>query len=342
MNRNVCVNGRYRVHRVTGMQRYAREVVSRLPAEARVIAPGGWARGIPGHAWEQAVLPWRAAGSVLWSPCSTGPLGCRRHVVTIHDLAFVDQRDCFTRQFSAWYTWLVPRLARRAARVITVSAFSRNRIAEYCRVSRERIVVTPLGVESRFRVLADETVDRVVERKGLSRPYVLSVASLEPRKNLGRLLLAWERLAPRYPDWHLVIAGGTGSVFRGAGLHGVPPRVAMLGYVDDDELVAVYGAAEAFVYPSIYEGFGLPVLEAMACGVPVVCGNATSLPEVAGDAAVLVDPLDVCSIASGVDRVLGDGGLRAELRARGLARSRQFTWENTARQTWAVLQEAAS
>jgi glycosyltransferase involved in cell wall biosynthesis len=333
----VFVNGRYAVHQITGMQRYAREIVARLPPQCSVVQPHRRVRGVQGHLWEQVSLPRRVKGSLLWSPCSTGPVSVEQQVVTIHDCAFVDQAACFTRAFAAWYQWLVPRLARRARAIITVSKFSRDRIAEHCRVAPEKITVVYNGIDRAFRPQEASCVEACAGRLALPRPYVLCVGSLEPRKNLRRLLEAWNLLATRHSDVSLVLVGAEGKVFRDAGLTHTPPRVHLAGYLGDDDLPALYAGAEVFLYPSVYEGFGLPVAEAMACGTPVVCSDVTALPEVAGQAAELVDPLDVESIAGGVQRLLRDAQRRDQLRAAGLAQSRQFSWERAAAETWHVL-----
>jgi glycosyltransferase involved in cell wall biosynthesis len=164
---------------------------------------------------------------------------------------------------------------------------------------------------------------------------------LEPRKNLTRLLAAWQRIQPRLDGLSLVLVGAKGHVFRDAGLAAPPPGVHLTSYLGDDVLPAVYGGAEAFVYPSVYEGFGLPLLEAMASGTPVVTSNVTALREVAGEAAFTVDPLDIESIAHGIERVATDAGLRTALSQKGLERARRFTWERAATETWQVLEAAA-
>jgi glycosyltransferase involved in cell wall biosynthesis len=285
-------------------------------------------------------LPLRLQGRLLWSPCSTGPLSVERQVVTIHDCAFVDQASCFTRAFAAWYQWLVPRLARRARAILTVSKFSRDRIAEHCRVPADKITVVYNGVDRVFRPQEEASIRSCAKRLALPQPYVLCVGSLEPRKNLGRLLAAWRLVADRHRDVSLVLVGAEGRVFRDAGLAEMPPRVHLTGYLGDDDLPALYGGAEIFLYPSVYEGFGLPVAEAMACGTPVVCSDVTSLPEVAGSAAEFVDPLDVASIAGGLDRLLGDSQRRGQLRAAGIAQSGRFCWDEAASATWKVLSTA--
>ncbi|MDX1948205.1 MAG: glycosyltransferase family 1 protein [Pirellulaceae bacterium] len=336
----VQVNGRYLVQRVTGVQRYAREIVARLGDRVSVIAPRSAAKGMRGHLWEQAVLPCRLRRGLLWSPSATGPLAVRSQVVTIHDCAFFDRPEGFTQTFAAWYRCLVPRLARQARRILTVSEFSRQRICEVCRVPAERVVVIPNGVESGWTRATSEQIAAARERLNLPRPFVLCAGSLEPRKNLRRLLAAWRALGPAKEGLELVLAGAEGHVFQRAGLGDLPGDVRLVGYVSDADLRALFSAAEAFVFPSLYEGFGLPVLEALACGTPVVCSRGTSLPEVAGDAAVYVDPENVESIAAGIAQLLENRALRDDLSRRGPARATPFTWDAAAAQTWEALRTA--
>ena len=336
----VSVNGRFALQRITGVQRYAHELTARLGDELSVVRPRASSHGVRGHLWEQGVLPRMVRGDLLWSPCNTGPLSVRRQVVTIHDCGFHDRGDCFSPRFARWYRWLIPRLAKRARRVITVSEFSRQRLLEFTGVAPERVVVIPNGVGEQFAALPDERVAEVRKRLGLPARYALYVGSLEPRKNLLGLLEAWRQLP--VADWglSLALAGGSGRQFQAVDLVNKQPSVVIAGYVSDADLPAVYAGARLFVYPSLYEGFGLPVLEAMACGTPVVCSNTTSLPEVIGDAGVLVDPIDPAEIAAGIRSVIEDPAFAAQLRQRGLERAREYTWDRAARTTWQLLQAA--
>lgn len=341
MAMRIQVNARFMRQRVTGMQRYAREIVSRLGNKVDLLEPPRGGHGIRGHLWEQVGLPCRLRQSLLWSPCTTGPLGVVSQVVTIHDCAFHDRAECFTPRFASWLQWLVPRLARRVRQIITVSEFSRQRICELCRVSAKKVQVVHNGVDLRFHQATDEAIAAARAKFDLPESYILCVGSLEPRKNLPRLLEAWQQISNQLPDHQLVLVGTTAAVFRDAKLDaGAHNSVVFTGYVPDEALPALYSGAAAFVYPSLYEGFGLTVLEAMACGAPVICSSTTSLPEVAGDAALLVDPEDAGAIGQAILRMLGDEKLRNSLRARGLARAREFTWDKAADQTWRVLAEA--
>jgi glycosyltransferase involved in cell wall biosynthesis len=337
---HVSVNGRFEGQRITGVQRYARELLARIGDRLAVVSPGAPIRGVRGHLWEQSVLPRRLRGGLLWSPCNTGPLAVRRQVVTIHDCGFHDHAQSFSPIFAHWYQWLIPRLARRARRIITVSEFSRQRLLEFTGVEPQRVVVIPNGVSNNFAPVDPGTVAAVKQRLGLPSRYVLSVGSLEPRKNLSRLLEAWRMLAPSHPDESLVLVGASSKQFLAVDFAGDLSSVVFPGYIDDADLPAVYAGATLFVYPSLYEGFGLPVLEAMACGAPVVCSNAASLPEVVGDAGILVDPLDPGAIAEGMRRVLADESLQARLKQGGLEMAGRFTWERAAAATWQVLSAA--
>ena len=208
-------------------------------------------------------------------------------------------------------------------------------------VHEDRVAVTLHGCEARFQPVADEASLRTVMAKyDLPPHYVLALGNLEPRKNLTTLLQAFARLrqsAEVDPEIQLVLAGARGwldkPIYRTVRSLGLENVVCFPGFIEDDDLPAVYHGAAVFVFPSLYEGFGLPVIEAMACGVPVISSNTSSMPEVAGGAAMLVDPLDADQMAAAIVRVLGDEGLRDGLRQQGIARARQFSWEAAARQT---------
>lgn len=330
---------------VTGVQRYLLEILHRIGQHTDTLAPKSWTSGIKGHAWEQCVLPAVVRGRVLFSPSNTGPLAVSRQVVTLHDVVPLDHPEWLSPKFAAWYRFLTPRLMRRAARIITVSEFSKRRLLDQVRLDESKIRVIPNGVDARFHPRDKGQIDHTLRSLGLpSRRYVLSVGSLEPRKNLGRLLQAWSMVHQTLPeDLWLVISGqGNPKVFAaGLGIDKMPPRVHLTGHVPDEILPFLYAGADLFAYLSLYEGFGLPPLEAMASGVPVITSDRTSLPEVTGDAALTVDPWDVEAIAAAIKTLSGNAELRADLISKGLARARQFSWDLTAERTRAVLREVA-
>lgn len=339
---DIVVNVRTLRARPTGVQRYTREVVSRLAPAIDVVAPSRVGRGVAGHVWEQAVLPLRVRGRLLWSPGGTGPWWLSAQVVTIHDAGPLDHPEWFGARFARWYGFLQPRLLENATGIITVSEFSRRRLVARVPEAADRIRVVPLAVGDEFAPAAPSDVEAVRRRLALGARYVLVLGSLQPRKNLARTLEAWGGVRERLPDATLAVAGGRfDELFGGPGLSRVPPGVRLLGYVDEADLPALYTGAEVLLFASLYEGFGLPALEAMASGTPVVAADATSLPEVVGDAALLVDPEDARAIGVAVTSVLEDEALRRRLRTAGLERARGFSWDRTAAATREVLLEAA-
>jgi glycosyltransferase involved in cell wall biosynthesis len=343
--RKIALNARFYSHRPTGMQRYGVEMASRLSDDLDVLRPRRPLRGAEGHMWEQAWLAGATRGRLLWSPNNTGPLAVARQICTIHDIIPLDQPGWFTPGFARLYQWLMPRLARRVQHIIAISEFTKQRLVERLGVAPERISVIHNGVDSCFHPRPEEEIAQVRAELGIPTPqYVLCLGSLEPRKNQGRLLAAWERVARRFPsEVHLVVAGARGSstVFNEVKLERIPERVHFTGYVKQESLPALYAGAMALVYPSLYEGFGLPPVEAMACGTPVVTSATTSLPEVVGDAAVLVNPEEVDEIAEGMRRVVESAGLRASLRRAGMERAARFSWEQAAVLTRGLLHQFA-
>jgi glycosyltransferase involved in cell wall biosynthesis len=317
-------------------------------------------RGTPIPSWwferltERLDLPrveWFARFDVFFAPNFVPPpTRARRLVVTVHDLAF-RLRPETAPQSTRWWLARIDRTLERAARVIAVSDATKRDLLDLYGVEPERVVVIPHGVDgSVFHPSSPEEVDRVRRRFGIAGPYLLSLGGIEPRKNLPNVARAFARL-PEKGRPALVLAGGSvawnpeGRDALREALEELPPKtreaIILTGYVGEDEKVALLGGAEALVYPSLYEGFGLPVLEAMACGTPVITSNVSALPEVAGDAALLVDPADPDDIASAIGRLLEGQGLRKDLGDRGRARAAGYSWEETARKTAATLDQAA-
>jgi glycosyltransferase involved in cell wall biosynthesis len=270
-----------------------------------------------------------------------GPL-----VLAVHDLGFVDVPASFPLSHRLLMRALVPWSVRRATRIIALSEFTRRALEARYGVASHRISVIWPGVDEHFRPLTEPEIRAVLTRYGLEPGFLFSLGRLNRRKNLGALLQAYAALQVQgRTDLSLVIGGkvdhGVEEVLRGFRELRQSSRVHWVGLIPDADLPAFYAGASCFVYPSLFEGFGLPLLEAMACGCPVVSSDRTACPEVVGTAGLLVDPEDVTGIATAIARVLDDEALRADLRDRGLARSRLFTWGETARRTLGVLREAA-
>jgi glycosyltransferase involved in cell wall biosynthesis len=337
----VVINTRVLTGNMTGVQRYTSELLTRLDSRVDFIAPNHSLQGFAGHFWEQLVLPGKMCGRLLFSPSNSGPLEVKHQVVTIHDTAVFDFPESFNSRFAAWYRFLVPRLARRVRKIITVSEFIKDRIVTHTKVRSDKVVVIPNGVDSRFSPQAALQLEQMIAALRLpGSRYILAVGTLEPRKNLGRLFRAWENIQNHVSEdiWLVVAGGGSSQIFNTVHFGNLPPRTLLTGHVEDSLLPALYSGAIGMVYPSLYEGFGLPPLEAMASGTVVLVGNQSSMPEVVGDAGLLVNPFDVDAIAEGIYRIVHDVQFREESRTKGLSRSKQFSWDDTMRRTWDVLQ----
>lgn len=339
----IFINLRSQTAGLTGVQRYAQELCRRLNGLIEPVVPNRPLKGISGHLWEQLVLPGRIGNHQLWSPANTGPIAVTRQVVTVHDVAAVDHPEWFEPRFARWYRWMTPKLVKRARRVITVSNFSKRRLVALTGVEESRIVVIPNGVDSRFYPRNGSEINQISQRLRIpSSLYFLTVGSLEPRKNLATLFTAWRRALSTLPkDFWLVVAGiaGRPHVFRGTGIAEIPERVMFTGFVEDADLPALYSGATALLYPSVYEGFGFPVLEAMAAGCVPIAADSSALPEVVGDAGILVDVSDPEQLAEAIIQVTQDSQLRGSLRGRAMERSAEFTWERSAVWTKEVLAE---
>jgi glycosyltransferase involved in cell wall biosynthesis len=337
----IVVNCRNLSSNFSGVQRYTQELVTRFSSKINIIQ--STATGFSGHFWEQFLLPIRLKNRLLWSPANTGPLTVTNQVLTIHDLSVFESNEGFTPNFTKWYTYLLPRLSSQVKNIITDSDYSKGRIVELLKINPEKIFSIPLGVDGRFQRASSVVIDNTINNLKLpSNRYVLSLGSLEPRKNLKRLLEAWAKIVSLLPgDVWLVIAGSKGAVqiFKDLGITTIPNRVFFTGRIDDEVLPILYSGAMFFVYPSTYEGFGLPPLEAMACGTPSITGNLTSLPEVIGDAGLMIDPYSIEDISEAIIYLTDNSSEREKLSTRGLERVNQFNWDITAEKTWKILNQ---
>lgn len=293
----------------------------------------------PGWLWTPAAWPWwlKSHGVDLAhaqyiippiSPCPT--------VVTIHDVSFLTHPEWFPTRPRLLMQTLIPLSARRANKVICGSEHAAAEISLHCRVPRRKIEVIPYAADPRFRpVPADECRARVAARYGLHQPYILALGLLQPRKNLSRLIDAFAMLAPHYDGLELAMVGRSGwqaeRVRERVAAMGLGERVRLVGAAADEDLPHLYGACEMLVYPSLYEGFGLPPLEAMACGAAVIAGQTSSLPEVVGDGGLLVDPRSTGALTEAIRELLDHPDRAEALRQAGLRQAARFSWSACAR-----------
>ena len=268
-------------------------------------------------------------------------------VVSIHDLSFEHLPQTFNRRSRAQLRFTVRRSAKSAARVLALSEHARQDIISTYKLAPDHVTAIPIAAPTYFCPVEDEKeLQRVRQTYGINRAYILSVGSIQPRKNLARLLSAYERLRQtRSPGSlpQLVLVGKRAWLFRETlkAIEGLGKDVIATGYVPEADLPALYSGALCFVYPSFFEGFGLPPLEAMKCGTPVITGDRTSLPEVVGDAGVMVNHFDINAIASAIASIVDGPKLHARLKIKSLERARIFDWQQTARRTLEVYKQAA-
>lgn len=365
----IGINGRFLVAKRTGVQRAAYNLIKTLVEIDREneyfiftgfsqVDSADWkypnvhvipsrlreTESIRNHIWEQFTLPRLARKyqvDILHSPANMAPLFYRgRSVVHIHDLCFVVNPQWYSFSFRTLYNFVIPRLARRAARVITNSNNSRNDLLQFCKLDASRVSMVYWAVDDTF---GDKSTVQDKDEEWFINDYILYVGSLEPRKNIRTLIEAFEKLRLDNPDikTKLILIGGESPLFADVRLNikSFKQDVIFKGFVDDRVLRSFYRHANLLVYPSLYEGFGLPPLEAMASGVPVVTSKTSSIPEVVGDAAVMVDPESVDEIAASIALVLRDSALRDRLIRAGREQVKRFNWYRVARNTLAVYYE---
>lgn len=308
------------------------------------IAASPWRRLV----FELPRLATREAATVTHVTYAAPPMMRRGVITTIHDVSFLPHPEWFSLRDRLVLRTGIGFTLAQGAEVITVSRHARDEIMTRYHIPAERISVTPEAADPFFGIRpSPDVMAEAIRRLGIPTPFVLAVGNLQPRKNLVRLVHAFADAKRSFELPHrLVIAGQAkwreSDVLTAIRQVNLEQDVTFAGLVTDSDLAALYHAADCFVYPSLYEGFGLPVLEAMACGTPVITSNVTSIPEVAGDAAVLVDPADTQALARALREVLMNPDLRQSLRRKGLERASLFTWAQTARKTWEAYQRAAA
>lgn len=346
----MAINGTFLVKPITGVQRYAYEMINALAKfgieDVVILAPGNAAHlELSGYKvirdsiqssifqypafWEQTRLPKMydvLSGYVLWSPANTGPIVINNQYLTIHDTAFLTNRKWFSTFGGLYYKFLISALAKRVKGIFTVSEFSKSEIQKYLSPTTD-IFVVPCGVSNLFR---SPQLEFDFNQCFGTKKYVMFLGSRDPRKNINALIAAWRMTE----DWvrreyDLYIVGGG---YRGCNDHVFSNErtIKILGYCSDEEIKYLYTNAELFVFPSLYEGFGLPPLEAMACGTAVLVSNRASLPEVCDDGAYYCNPDDPQDIAAKIAFILENDDLRMKLKKKGIQQARRYTWENSA------------
>lgn len=358
MPRTVFINGRFLTQRITGVQRYALETLLALDRRfdaglegadlhCVVLAPPGTTAPplaaiefrhvgrLRGNAWEQLSLARATRGRLLFSFSATGPLLKTRQMVTIHDAAVYAVPQAFSLSFRCWYKLLLGRLGARVPLVLTVSDFSQGEISRHFDFEASKVRVTTEGFQHILRPPPDVGV--LDKHRLRSKRFVLAVGSRTANKNFGLIADAVQQLGE--PDFEVVIAGSFDPrVFGAANLPNLP-FVRAVGYVTDAELRALYENAALFVYPSLYEGFGIPAIEAMACGCPVIASHAASIPEVCGDAVRYVSPHDAAGLAETIRRLMADEAERVRLSAAGRDWVRRYSWDESARLNASYMRE---
>lgn len=290
--------------------------------------------------WQRAQIPlpievFTGSADIFYSPDFVlPPTRAAKKILTVHDLSFKRVPETAVPKLKWYLEGAVPRAVRRADLILADSDATRQDLIELFKVPAERVQVLYSGYDPQFQRVSDaQTLQRVRETYRLQKPFILHVGTIEPRKNLVRLIEAYSRLR-RHGEVDLVIAGGRGwmydEIYAAPQKFGVSASVRFLGFTPDADLPALYSLAEFLAYPSLYEGFGLPVLEAMACGTAVVTSNNSSLPEVAGDAALLIDARDTEALAWAMSRFLDDRRWRGIMQQKGLAQAKKFSWQKSA------------
>jgi glycosyltransferase involved in cell wall biosynthesis len=351
-----AINGKFTSQPVTGVQRVAYELTRAMQMRAlpgdepevfvprNAVPPGSLLkrqrrfRWLRGTLWEQITLPIAARGVTLLNLCNTNPLFKRGQVVMVHDMAVYDVPQAFSRKFRLWYRVCFALLPRTSSTILTVSAFSKMRICHHLKVDESRVKVVSPGADHLDRIVADPSV---LKRLALTQDaYCVVVGSLDPRKNLHGVLDAIERLGHLSAIKFVIVGGKNPRIFNsdGADDHSVhSQQVIWAGFVSDAELKSLYENAGCLVFPSLYEGFGLPPLEAMYCGCPVIASARTSIPEVCGDAAMYCDATSADDIAAKIAHMMSDADLRRNYRAMGLRHAREFRWEGSAQKVLEIL-----
>jgi glycosyltransferase involved in cell wall biosynthesis len=355
----VYINARFLTHSVSGVQRYAIELLKALDKSIKskdidlgkisvtLLSPKNikfelklenislkLVGSFSGHLWEQIELPFYALDGILVNLCNTGPLISKSQVLTIHDMAEFSIPANFSFQFRTGYQLLHKLLSKRVKRIISVSLFSKNEILKYCHIEPSKISVI---YESGDHMSDLEADDSIIQKYNLlEKPFILAVSTINPNKNFSSILKAAEFLKDM--DYNFVIAGRKSDIFNQSDNQSLSKAI-YVGFVTDSELKALYNHAACFIFPSFYEGFGLPPLEAMSCGCPVIVSETTALPEICGNSALYCNPYSPEDIGIKLRELLSSKSLQNSLRQSGLECAKQYSWKTCAKETYKVITE---
>ena len=356
---NLYINGRFLTQPATGVQRFALEILNSLDKllnskktlKANIIClvpPDMIQDSFPkwqnisihacgfmhGNLWEQLELPFYARKGVLLNLCNIGPLFHFSQIVVIHDASVFAVPEAYSTIFKLKYKLIYFVLSRTAKRVITVSQFSKMELGHYLKIKESKITVIPEGCEHILRAEMDNSILDKFSLHG--QPFLLAVGSSSLHKNVNSVVKAMNLPHEKLPN--LVIAGGNFSKVFSKMDSSQDEGIIRLGYVTDGQLRALYENAVAFIFPSLYEGFGLPPLEAMSCGCPVICSNRASIPEICGDAVLYFDPTNITDIKTQIQRLVDDLPTQALLKQKGILRVQYFTWERAAQSLLPIIE----
>ena len=358
--KNRYINGRFLMQPATGVQRFALEILNSLDILLSsknalstnyicLVPPDRIRDSLPkwqnisiracgfmhGNLWEQLELPFYSRKGMLIDLCNIGPIFHFSQFVVIHDASVFAVPEAYSTLFKLKYKLIYYFLSRTAKKVITVSQFSKKELKRCLKINSDRIAVIPEGCEHILKAEIDESILDKFSLRG--QPYLLAVGSSSLHKNLNSVIKAINLTHEKLPN--LVIAGGNFSKVFSKMCNSQDEGIIRLGYVTDGQLRALYENAVAFIFPSLYEGFGLPPLEAMICGCPVACSNRASIPEICGDAAIYFDPTNLSDIQSQIQKLVNDPPTQKSLKQKGIFRAEYFTWERAARSLLTILQD---
>ncbi|MCX6075089.1 MAG: glycosyltransferase family 1 protein [Campylobacterales bacterium] len=342
-NYHFIINARFLTQNITGVQRFAIEISKQLKnilgdkvqfVSAKNIIHTELAKeldvkvvgNLTGHLWEQIDLPYflsKNGKPLLLNLANTAPIFYKNKVVTVYDLAFYHHPEWFSKKFALSYNLLIPKILKNSKHILTDSEFIKQEMMEVYKLSESKIDVV-------YGAHSDIFENKLSQREH----FALAVGSIDPRKNLKNII----DIFANHTEYSLMIVGQQNKVFSSLSVDDLSEDIKFTGYVSDEELVELYNRASLFIYPSFYEGFGIPPLEAQSCGCPVIASNVASLPEVCGDSVVYCNPYSVEDIAEKIKMVLEDEALQNELRVKGFENIKRFSWEESAKKIVDVIE----